>query len=170
MNRTQKEQLIGELKVQFEEAGAIIACSYKGLTVQQLESFRNLARKDDVKVKVVKNTLASIALSQAGKEGMTLANDNIFVWAEDQVSASKAVTKFAEDNDKFTVKAGFIDGEVVDAKAIEAYSKLPGREELLGMLLSTWTAPARGLVGVLSGVQREFVTVLNAIKDQKESA
>jgi large subunit ribosomal protein L10 len=170
MTKQEKEQLIEELKGQFEQAGAVIACSYNGLTVPQLEEFRNIARKDEIKVKVIKNTLATLAMKQAGKEGMELSNDNIFIWAQDQVSASKVVTKFAEDNEKFKVKTAFVDGEVVDAKAVEAYSKLPGREELLGMLLSTWTAPARNLVGVLSGVQREFVTALNAIKEQKESA
>jgi large subunit ribosomal protein L10 len=167
LTRTEKEQLVQELTTEFTEASALIACGYETMNVQELESFRKVAREADIKVKVIKNSLASIAATNAEKPGMELAQMNLFVWGEDVAAVAKAVTNFAKDNDKLVVKTGFIDG-IVDAAAIEAYSKLPSKEEMLGMLLATWTAPLRNTLYVWSAKQRELVTVLSAIKDQKE--
>jgi len=168
MTRREKEIILEELAKEFEKAEAIVFASYNGLTVAEFESFRKKAKEKELKVKVIKNTLFKLAANRAGIEIEKPKGDNVFIWGE-PITASKVVIEFAkEKEDIFKVKGGIINKEVVDAKTIEAYSKLPGREELLGMLLSVWTAPLRGLVGVLSGVQREFVTVLNAIKEKKE--
>jgi len=170
MTRTEKTALIETLTSEFEASPAVIFCSYKSMSVSELEDVRNALRKAEVKAKVMKNTIATIAMNQAGKSGMELTEMNIALWGDDLVSVAKAVTKAAEDNEKLEIRTGHIEGEVVDEAKIEAYSKLPGKEELLGMLLSTWTAPARNFVYVLSGVQREFVTVLDAVRQQKEGA
>lgn len=170
MTRTEKEQLVSQLTDEFSSASAIIVCSYKGMTVGELENVRSTLKKSDIKVKVLKNKLASIALKNANKEGLELSDMNLAVWGEELVTVAKQIIEVEKDNEKLEIKAAHIEGEVTDKAAVEAYSKLPGREELLGMLLSTWTAPARNLVGVFSGVQREFVTIMNAIKEQKENA
>ncbi|MDY0265792.1 MAG: 50S ribosomal protein L10, partial [Sulfurospirillum cavolei] len=66
---------------------------------------------------------------------------NIFVWGEDQLAVTKVVANFAKTNPNFVVKFGYAGGEVVDAAKVEALSKMPSRNELIGMLLSTWMAP-----------------------------
>jgi len=76
--------------------------------------------------------------------GLELKDTNIFIWSDDVISASKVAADFAKDKDnedKFIIKAGYLDGEVADVAKIEAFAKLPGREELLGMLAATWMAP-----------------------------
>jgi len=170
MTRIEKAALIETLSGEFETSPAVIFCSYQGMSVSELETVRNALRKSEVKAKVMKNTIATIAMDQAGKSGMDLKEMNIAMWGDDLVSVAKAVFNAAKDNEKLVIRTGYIEGEVVDEAKVEAYSKLPGKEELLGMLLSTWTAPARNFVYVLSGVQREFVTVLDAIRSQKEGA
>ncbi|MGM0622445.1 MAG: 50S ribosomal protein L10 [Campylobacterota bacterium] len=171
MTRNEKVQLVEKLTEEFSQANGIVIADYKGMTVAELEAMRALAYEADVKVRVLNNRLSLIALQNAQKEGLELTQTNIAVWGEDLVAVSKVAVKAAEDsNDKLTVKAGHLDGQAVSKEEVIAYSKLPGREELLGMLLSTWNAPATNLAGVLNAVPSNFVTVLDNIKSQKESA
>jgi large subunit ribosomal protein L10 len=171
MTREAKHKLVDEMAEEFSNSNAIVVCDYKGMTVKELESLRNVAREKELKVKVIKNRLALLSLKKAGKDGLTLKDTNLLVWGDDIVSLAKTVSEFSENNkDKFKVKSGYFESEVVDESTIEAYSKLASREEFLGMLLSTWTAPVRGLLTVFSGKQRELVTVLDAIKNKKEAA
>lgn len=169
MLRSEKQSLIESLQEEFSRASAVIVCDYKGLTVKELEELRNSTRPDGIKVQVIKNTFATISLEKAGKEGLDLKGPNIFIWGEEQVTVAKKVTDFAKDRkEKFTVKAGHVDGKVVSAQDIEAISKMPSREQLLGMLLSVWTQPAQMLLSVWSAPARYFVAGLSALKDKKE--
>jgi len=158
MTRSEKNVIVEALTNSFKEAGAVIACDFKGLTVVELEALRKLARNSDAKVQVVKNTLASIALNNAGVTGVELNENNIFIWGNDPIGASKAVFNFAKDNDKLIIKSGIIDGEIADAARVEAFAKLPGREELLGMLASVWMGPIRN-----------FTIGLDALRIKKEA-
>jgi len=158
MTKTQKTQIIEELSGEFKASSAIAVCDYKGLTVRQLEDLRARSRACGTKVQVIKNTLALIALKNAGIEGLELKETNVFVWSNDQISLAKTIATFAETtNEKFVIKSGFFEGSVVSAAHINAVSKLPSRDELIGMLLSVWTAPAR-----------YFVTGLDNLKKSKE--
>ena len=148
MLKSRKAELIAELTESFTDKAAVIVCDYKGLTVAQLETLRKSARAKDVKVQVIKNSLATIALGNAKMTGLELKDTNIFIWSEDVISASKVAADFASDKaneEKFVIKAGYHDGEVADVAKIEAFAKLPGREELLGMLAATWMAPITNL-------------------------
>lgn len=158
MTKQDKSELITHLSSSFLDSN-IIVCDYKGLSVRELESLRKNILQIDSKVQVIKNKLASIALKNAKVEGISLKDTNIFLWGKDQIALSKSAQKFADANkDKFVIKVGFFDGKVVDNKHIESISKLPSKEELIGMLLSVWTAPAR-----------YFVTGLDNLRKQKEA-
>jgi large subunit ribosomal protein L10 len=144
MTRTEKEAIVNELTTAFTDQGAVIVCNYKGMTVEALEGVRKLAKENDVQVRVIKNTLASIALKAANCEEMELVDTNIFIWGEDQIATCKVADKSASENaDNFTIKTGVIESKVADVATINAMAKLPGREELLGMLLNTWNGPVR---------------------------
>lgn len=146
MTKAEKQQLVSELTSEFKEANAIVVCDYKGMTCQQIEALRADARENDAKVKVVKNTLALIALREAGQESLEIKDTNIVIWGNDQLTTCKVADRAATANkDKFAVKSGILEGNAVDAKTVIAMAKLPGREELLGMLLNVWNGPARGI-------------------------
>lgn len=158
MTREDKRKLVVNLTESFKIASAMIICDYKGLNVKHLESLRRDSRAANIQVQVIKNKLASIALREAGYLLSELKDTNIYIWSNDQISLSKIVYKFQDSHsDHFKVKFGYFEGEIVDSKHIEAISKLPSKEELIGMLLSVWTAPAR-----------YFVTGLDNLKKQKE--
>ena len=159
MTKARKEELVAEMSEAFKDAGAIIVCDYKGMTVEDLETVRNMAREEETQVKVVKNTLAQIALKNAGCEVVDFKDTNLVIWGDTQVLpckiADKAATKF---KDKFKIKAGLIQGEVASMDTIMAMAKLPTRDELIGMLLNVWNAPIQN-----------FTIGLKALADKKES-
>ena len=144
MTRREKEAIVNELSDSFANQGAIIVCDYKGMSVEALEGVRRLAKDNDVNVRVVKNTLAKIALKNANCDEMELTNNNIFIWGEDQIATCKVADKSAQANkDNFSIKSGVIESKLADLETIEAMAKLPGRDELLGMLLNVWNAPVQ---------------------------
>ena len=145
MLKSKKAEVIEQLTTSFANTTAVVICDYKGMTVSQLEELRKAARAKDTSVQVVKNTLATIALNNAGMNGVEIKDTNIFVWSDDVIAASKIAVDFAKINDKFVIKAGYLDKEPADVAKIEAFAKLPGREELLGMLAATWMAPITNL-------------------------
>ncbi|WP_200763228.1 50S ribosomal protein L10 [Nitrosophilus alvini] len=158
MNREQKAQVIDYLQNEFANSNTIIICDYKGLKHRELEELRDAAREKEAKVRVVKNTLASIALKGANIEGIELKDTNLAVWGDDPISVSKVVFDYAKEHkDNFKIKSAYIDGEVTGVEKVESFANLPSREELLGMLLSVWTAPVRN-----------FAIGLDALRKKKE--
>lgn len=158
MTKQQKAEVIDFLTAEFKESQAIVVCDYKGLTHKELEALRKSAKESGAKVQVAKNTLVTVAVKNAELGDVELNGTNIFLWSEDQISACKVADKFAsEHNEKFVIKSGIIEGEPADLDRVNAFAKLPSRDELIGMLLSVWTAPARN-----------FVTGLDNLRAKKE--
>ena len=155
MTREEKVEIVNSLTEEFKSSDALVVCEYKGLNVKTLEELRNAAREKNIKVRVIKNTLASIAMKNAEIEDLNLKDTNIFVWGPDQLDVTKVVVKFSEKSDKFIIKSGFVAGEVADAAKVEALSKMPSRDELLGMLLQVWNAPIQNFTIGLDALRRK---------------
>jgi len=155
MLKSKKTEVVNQLAAEFSDVLAVVVCDYKGLEHQALENLRKNAAENDAKVQVVKNTLAKIALEKAGMTGVELNEMNIFIWSNDVISATKTAANFAKDNDKLVIKAGYLDKEPADKAKIEAFAKLPGRNELLGMLAATWMAPLTNFTIGLDALRRK---------------
>ena len=157
MTRTEKEQLVSEMTEAFKASNAVVVCDYKGVTHKELEAVRAIAADNDAHVKVVKNTLATIALNNAGIEGLELKETNLLVWGDDQISTCKTADKAASElKDRFVIKAGALEGQPVDLATINAMAKLPSRDELIGMLLNVWQAPVRNFTIGLDALKRKY--------------
>ena len=158
MTRDEKSKIVAELSEAFKAGEAIVISDFKGLSVKQLEDLRNSAREAGVKVRVIKNTLANIALKNAEKNGLNFKDTNIFLWGE-QLSVCKVAAKFEEKSEVFKLKAAHIDGEVAGVDKVRALSKMPSKDELIAMLLQVWNAPIQN-----------FTIGLNALKQKKEAS
>lgn len=162
MTKQQKSEIVDFLTVEFKNSQAIVVCDYKGLTHKELEVLRNNARENETKVQVIKNTLVKVAVKNAKLGDIELSGTNIFLWSEDQISACKVADKFASDNqEKFIIKSGIIEGKIADVRTVNTFAKLPSKEELLGMLASVWMAPIRNFTIGLDALR---------IKKEKEAA
>lgn len=160
MTRQEKSEIINFLSSEFRKSLAVVVCDYKGLTHKELEVLRKEARANNTKVQVIKNTLVTKAVKEAELGDVDLSGTNIYLWSEDQISACKVADKFASSSkDKFTIKSGIIEGEIADVAKVNAFAKLPSREELLGMLASVWMGPVRN-----------FTIGLDALRRKKEEA
>ncbi|MGB0990616.1 50S ribosomal protein L10 [Arcobacter sp. CECT 8989] len=158
MTKQQKSEVIDFLTGEFKESQAIVVCDYKGLSHKELEELRNDAKANGTKVQVAKNSLVTISVKNAELGDIELNGTNIFLWSEDQISACKVADKFATANkDKFEIKSGIIEGQIADLATVNAFAKLPSRDELLGMLAATWMAPVTN-----------FTIGLDALRKQKE--
>lgn len=158
MTKSQKNEIIESLSNEFKDSQAIVVADYRGTSHKNLEALRKAAKEVGAKVQVAKNSLVSIAVKNAGHEALELEGTNIFIWSEDQINACKVADKFATANkDTFAIKAGIIEGQASDVATVNAFAKLPGREELLGMLAATWMAPVTN-----------FTIGLDALRIKKE--
>lgn len=160
MTKTKKNEVVSALTEEFKNSSSVVVCSYKGLSHSNLETLRQNASASETKVKVVKNTLASIAIKEAGYSEVSFSEPNIFIWSEDSISACKVAYDFAKSKDNakesFEIKSGIIDGETASIETINQFAKLPGKDELIGMLLSVWTAPARNFVTGLDNLKQKL--------------
>eukprot|EP01029_Cantina_marsupialis_P017312 TRINITY_DN3885_c0_g1_i1.p1 TRINITY_DN3885_c0_g1~~TRINITY_DN3885_c0_g1_i1.p1 ORF type:complete len:163 (+),score=60.61 TRINITY_DN3885_c0_g1_i1:111-599(+) len=158
MTKQQKSEVIDFLTSEFKESQAIVVCDYNAISHKELEGLRKDAKENGVKVQVAKNTLVTVAVKNAELGDIELSGNNIFLWSEDQISACKVADKFATANkEKFTIKSGIIEGQIADLATVNAFAKLPSREELLGMLAATWMAPVTN-----------FTIGLDALRKKKE--
>jgi large subunit ribosomal protein L10 len=156
MTKSQKAEVINFLSNEFKSTEAIAVCDYKGMTVKQIETLRLAAVDQNAKVRVVKNTLTNIALENADKSGYELVDTNIVVWGDDQLNVAKLVAKFDKDYDLFNIKKAYLDGSFKEGAELIALSKMPGREELLGMLGYVWNAPLINLVTGLDNLAKKL--------------
>ncbi len=174
MPTAKKEATIEELRQKLGASKNLFFTNYAGLTVEDITKLRNELRKDNAGTYgVVKNTLFSIAAGDdlAKKFEAYLAGPTAIVFAgEDPVAPAKALKTFGDANKPIDVKAAYIDGQIVDAKAVAHLASLPPKIELLAKLVGSLKSPLYGLVTVLSGNQGGLVRVLNSIREQKEAA
>lgn len=171
MKRTEKKELVDVLNEKFARAKTAVLTDFRGLNNEALTDLRRQLRAASVEYRVVKNTLMARAA-----EGTTIAPlrdylsgpTGVALSYDDPVAPAKVLVKFTEKNKALVVKVGVLNGKIIDLNGITALSKLPSREALLGQVLSVMNGPARAFVTVLSAVPRNFMGVLNAIKEKKE--
>ncbi len=173
MKLEDKKRVVDEMHESFSRAKVIIVTDYKGLDVGTINDLRGKLREAAIEYKVVKNTLlkrasedTDVALIKDTFTGPTA----VAISFDDPVAPAKVLADFAKDHDKLEIKAGVMDGTMLDLDAIKALSALPSRDQLIGQLLSVINGVPTNLVRVLNAIPVQFLNVLQAIKEQKEAA
>jgi large subunit ribosomal protein L10 len=168
-----KTKAIGELKESFSAAQDFIFTDYRGLTVEQITNLRKNLRSKQVEYKVVKNNFARIAFEQLSAPDVAsylVGPTAVAIAPKDSSEVAKILLDFAKEVPNLKVKGALVGGTVYNAAQTEAYSKLPGRLELISMLMSVMNGPARNLTAALNDIPSRLVRTVKAIADKKASA
>jgi large subunit ribosomal protein L10 len=169
MPTAQKAKTIDKLSEQFSRAQLTIVTDYRGLTVGDLQTLRGNLRPFGAEFHIAKNTLARIAATNAGIEGLdpVLEGPTAIVLAyDDIVGPSKAISDFARTSRILSVKGGVMNQKFIAAADVEAVASLPSREVLLARLVGMLQSPMARTVGVLSGPSRSLAYVMQARVNQ----
>lgn len=129
-----------------------IFTEYRGLSVEQITNLRKKLREHEAPLKVLKNNFARIAFEEMKIDNVAdyLKGPTAVVMAkEDSNEAAKVLFDFAKDNDALKIKGGYIQKEIYDAAKMEAYSKVPGKKQLIAMLMSAINGPVQKLAATL---------------------
>lgn len=165
-----KKEVVQELSDKIKSAKAMVFADYRGLTVEQDTELRTALRKAGVEYKVVKNTLTRFAAKENGLEGLDSYLNGPTAMAlstTDPVSPAKVLSEYAKKFEKFEIKAGVVEGKIIDVAGVTSLAELPPREVLIAKVLGGFNAPISGLVNVLNGNIRGLVVALNAIAEKK---
>lgn len=171
----EKMQTVAGIKEKLSNTKGAVLTNYRGLTVAQDTKLRRKLREAGVEYRVFKNTMTRIAAQEAGIEGLDAYLEGptaIAMSYTDPVAPAKVISDFVKENklQALEVKAGLVEGKVIDADGVKALSALPPREVLIAQVLAGMQAPIAGFVNVLSGSLRNLVYALEAVRQQKESA
>jgi large subunit ribosomal protein L10 len=174
VRKLEKAEVVQAIQAKVAKSQIGILTDFKGLKVADMTRLRRQLQEADAELTVVKNTL----LRRAGADDAHLAPllshatgpNALTLGYADPVMVTKVLIKFAQEKPQLVIKGGALGGQALSLKDLEALSKLPAREVLLGQLLGVLQGVPRGLVTVLAGVIRNLLNVLTALKDKKAEA
>ena len=172
LTREQKADRISKLSENLSRAKATFLVDFKGMNVEQVTNLRKSLNKVDSEMKVVRNTLARLALKDYPEADQALegafVGTNAFIFAYEDASASaKALTEFSKDVEQLKLKTGVMEGQKLDEAKIKYLATLPSKDELRAQLLSLMNTPATNMVRLLNAAPASFLNVMNAYKDSK---
>ncbi|MCZ8238746.1 MAG: 50S ribosomal protein L10 [Leptospiraceae bacterium] len=169
MAKQVKIDAVLELKTRLEKRSNFILASYSGLTVEDMSNLRTKLRAENSEMKVVKNNLFLRALKESDRHkdrgidfGEAYKGPMAAIFAEETLPAvAKICKEFAKDKTSLEVKLGYLDGQVLDKKNVEAIAGLPSKPELLAKILGSMNTPASSIA---SGMNQIMASLARAIQ------
>lgn len=166
----EKKALVAALSEKMSSASSGVLVNYKGITVENDTKLRRELREAGVEYTVVKNTITLRAAKLAGLgelESVLNGTTAIAISKNDPVAPAKIISAYLKKQPSFEIKAGFVDGKVIDASGVIRLAELPSREVLVATVLAGLNAPISGFINVLNGNLRGLVVALNAIAEKQ---
>ena len=150
-----KKAIVAELTERLKNSVTGVLVNYKGINVADDTALRKELREAGVKYTVVKNTLLSRASEDADLAGLqpTLEGTTALATSEDDyTAAARILANYAKKSKTFEIKAGYLDGEIVDLTTIDKLAKLPTREILLANVLGAFQAPIASFARAIQAI------------------
>lgn len=150
-----KKAIVAELSERLKNSVTGVLVNYKGINVADDTALRKELREAGVKYTVVKNTLLSRAAEDADLSGLQTTLEGTTAIAtsdEDYTAAARILANYAKKSKTFEIKAGYLDGEIVDLATIDSLAKLPTREVLLANVLGAFQAPIASFARAIQAI------------------
>jgi large subunit ribosomal protein L10 len=170
--KAEKAATVADITARLKASSTAVLADYRGMTVGQMRDLRSKLKGGGIEMVVVKNTLARRAAKAAGYEALNaeLIGPIAMLFAADDVSApARILNDFIRANRKMVIKAGLLEGQVIQAIAVTELADLPSREVLLSRLLGAMQAPLGNLASVLQAPIVKLARTLDAVRSQRES-
>ena len=168
-----KKAIVADVNEAANGALSLVLADYRGITSGEMTALRKQAREQQVRLQVVRNTLAKRAIEGTQFECIheVLVGPTLFAFSmEDPGAAARLLKDFSKGNDKFEIKALSVGGELLGADKIDRLAKLPTRDEALSMLASVIQAPITKLARTFNEVPSKVTRAVAAVRDQKKDA
>jgi large subunit ribosomal protein L10 len=173
MPTPRKVEMLAEIKDRMERASIAISADYRGLSVAQITELRRALRPANVEVKVVKNTLATMAAEQAGRPEMAQILSGptaLAIGYGDPVAPVKALTEHLRARRlTLTIHGGWLEGKVLSQREVESLATMPSREQMIADVVGKLQSPLYNLAGLLQASMRNFAGLIEARANQLES-
>lgn len=166
-----KLEATAKLKGYIQAAPDLVFSDFRGLTFPQMTELRAKLAEKSAAYRVIRNSAARIAMKEVGLPDATdllVGPTGLAFLGNDPGAAAKVLLEFAK-NAPLQIKGGVIGGKRFSAKDVEALSRLPGRSQLLAILMGTMNAPIRNMMYVMNGVTSKLVRTLAAVADKKKA-
>lgn len=165
-NVTQLQALVEKI----QKAKSVVFTNYAGLNLSQQTKLRAELKQSGSEFIVAKNTLLNLVFKKDELKSALQGQTGVVLSYDDEISGMKKVVEFAKTTDKPEIKLGWMGGKIVSFEDIKALAKLPGKLELISILISRLQGPAYSLVNVLHGNARTLVYALKAIESKKQAS
>jgi len=174
MKKAEKEQVVAEVSELISGASSLFFTDFTGMTVAESNELRRELQKNGVKYRVVKNTLAKKALKETSYGEMTFeyltGPTAIAFGLEDPVAPAKVLKKFFDKSQKPKTKVFVVEKQVFDGKKLADFAGMPSKNELIASILGSLQSPVAGVVGSISAVMRDLVSVIDEVSKKLPAA
>ncbi len=168
-----KKAIVAEVTDIAKNAHSVVAAVYQGIEANEMTALRDIARGDNVYLRVVKNSLARRAVIGTDFECISDELTGALVLAfsmEDPGAAGRVISSFMKENNKLEVKVVAVGGKLLSPSDVQLLAKMPTKDQAISMLMSVMKAPITKLVQTMAEPQAKLVRTVAAVKEQKEAA
>ena len=172
MDRVAKAKVVSDLTKKFDESNFFILTHNNGLSVHEITSLSDKLRESGSTFKVVKNSLAKIAVNDTKvKDHSEYFNGPLaIVFSEELSSQPKIISDFTKDNENLSIVGGFMDGEIIDKETISKLASLPSLDTLRSKIIGSLTSSASKIAGIVNKPGEQIAQVLSAKSKSGEAA
>jgi large subunit ribosomal protein L10 len=172
MERSLKEQVLGEITEAWKNVASIVIADYRGIKVPTVTTMRDDFRKANCHYRVIKNSLVKIAVKGSKMEPITtlMTGTTAVIWTtgESPQPPAEIALKWAKQEPKFTIRGGYFEGQLLDLKGVEMLSKMPTKNDIRASMLMTFLAGPQSFVAQINAPVQNFAYLLDARKRQLE--
>lgn len=173
MLRPEKEKVVSQLRDKLDRAKSLFLADFTGLDVGEMTELRKNFRENKVEIKVAKNSLIRLAIEKTDFEGVSkhLEGPTGLVFGYDELTVpAKILYDFQNKTEKPKIKVFWMEGKLFGEEELKRLARLPSREDLFGQILASLNSPMTNLVGILQGVLRNFIGLIDALQESKSKA